>query len=220
MNLYFNRGLQGNSKQVTKFSSIFRNNLFHGDESISGTGSSRQVTSNLVKELPKLLSDLKIYSLLDVPCADFNWMKEIDFSNQSYFGSDIVPELINKLNLNYGTINKKFTEINLINEVPPKVDLIFCRDLLVHLNTKQIRAVISNIKLSESRYLLTTNFGEKRIYKDLPIISRAVGWRPICLTNEPFNFPTPIRIIDELYYEDSGAFSDKSLGLWKIDDLP
>jgi hypothetical protein len=218
--MYFNRGLQNRKLAQSKFTSVFKNNLFHGSESKSGAGSTLEITHEITARLPNLLREYKIYSLLDLPCGDFNWMQKVDLGQTSYMGADIVLPLIKELQTNYSSAAQDFIYLNIINDVPPRVDLIFCRDLFVHLNTKQIRVALSNIKASGSTYLLTTSFEDARIYNNLPLISRGVGWRPICFTNEPFNFPKPLQIINEKCTEGDGKFADKNLSLWKISDLP
>jgi hypothetical protein len=47
-------------------------------------------------------------------------------------------------------------------------------------------------------------------------VSTEGDWRPLNLCAPPFNFPPPLRIIHEPYR----AFTDKSLGLWRVADLP
>jgi hypothetical protein len=43
-----------------------------------------------------------------------------------------------------------------------------------------------------------------------------VGWRPLNLEIAPFNLGKPIALINEDSKERRGKYSDKSLGLWKI----
>ena len=44
-------------------------------------------------------------------------------------------------------------------------------------------------------------------------------WRPLNLQDKPFNFPSPILIINENCTEDGGEYSDKSMALWDISKL-
>jgi hypothetical protein len=37
--------------------------------------------------------------MLDAPCGDFNWMKEVDLSAVHYTGGDIVEPLVNSNHL-------------------------------------------------------------------------------------------------------------------------
>jgi 2-polyprenyl-3-methyl-5-hydroxy-6-metoxy-1,4-benzoquinol methylase len=202
-----------------KFSKVFEANGFHGDQSLSGRGSDLDQTRTIELEIPKVLEEFQIKSVLDVPCGDQNWIQRINFEGIDYVGADIVSALIHNNDLRFGSENKIFITLDLSHSVPPKKDLILCRDLLVHLNTKSIERCISNIKASGSRYLLSTTFTDARPYKDLPFLTRGIGWRPINLEQAPFFFPKPLMIINENCTEGENLFADKSLGLWRIQDL-
>jgi hypothetical protein len=114
------------------FSKIYSKNTWGSKESVSGRGSELKHTQVLLKKLDKLTKDFQVKSMLDSPCGDFNWMQYLDKSNLSYIGMDIVPELIQTLNLKYEQDSKvTFKSGNIIEDELPKVDLIFCRDCLV-----------------------------------------------------------------------------------------
>lgn len=202
-----------------KFSKVFRNNLFFGTESRSGAGSDLTQTQEIARHLPGLLKDLKVQSLLDLPCGDFNWMSKLDLNAIDYIGADLVPELIDNLNETYGDHSHKFITINIVNEVPPQTDAIFCRDLFVHLSNSEVARAISNFRKSGAEYLITTTFPLRVRNLDLPLFSREVAWRTINLELPPFNFPEPIHIINEACTEGEGLFSDKSVGVWRTQDL-
>jgi len=184
-------------------------------ESRSGVGSTLAVTETIRSKIPELLNELKIKSILDVPCGEFNWFKEINFDKISYIGADIVADAIKNNNKKYSDNNKKFLNLNILKDQLPKVDLILCRDLLVHFSFKDIKRAIENIKKSGSMYLLTTSFISKKQNTDI----KMGEWRPLNLEAEPFLFKSPLKIINENYQEENGKFSDKSLCLWKISDL-
>jgi hypothetical protein len=154
-----------------------------------------------------------------VPCGDQNWIRRTNIKGVQYFGADIVSPLIDYNNANFSSEEKQFIKLDLTKDVPPKTDLILCRDLFVHLTTKSIKRCITNIKMSGSTYLLTTTFTNSREYKNLPFFTRNVGWRAINLQLEPFFFPHPELIINENCTEANKLFTDKSLGLWKIAEL-
>jgi len=93
--------------------------------------------------------------------------------------------------------------------------LIFSRDCLVHLSYKDAIKIIHNFKKSGSKYLLTTTFTNREENIDL-----GDGfWRVLNLQKAPFNFPEPIKLINEKCTEENNMFVDKCLGLWLIDDL-
>ena len=97
-----------------KFTWIYRNNYWGIDESVSGSGSTLAYTENLRKELPKLINDFKINSVLDAPCGDFNWMKVLlPTLNVNYTGADIVQDLVDSHNSNYKNEATQFLKLNL-----------------------------------------------------------------------------------------------------------
>jgi hypothetical protein len=156
--------------------------------------------------------------MLDLPCGDLEWMSKIDLSQVKYTGADVAPSLINHLTANFPT--KEFKTINITTDALPRVDLIFCRDLFVHLSNKDIKAAIQNIKSSQSTYLSTTTFSRRERNGDLPYFSRGIAWRTINLQVKPFKFPQPISWIDEKCTEGKGSYADKLMAIWRIQDLP
>jgi SAM-dependent methyltransferase len=197
-----------------KFIDIYRKNGFGGRESISGPGSSFEQTMAVRRELPLLLKDLDIRSLLDAPCGDFHWMQQLIAEIENYIGLDIVPHIVTLNQTHHGNYRRKFMVADITKDPLPAVDLILCRDCLIHLSFKDIQRVLNNFCRSRSRYLLTTTF--VRMMHNRDIVTGRV--RYINLQKEPFNFPEPLRIINEECTEQNGECSDKSLGLWKIDE--
>jgi hypothetical protein len=84
------------------FDNIYKTNYWSSNESYSGKGSQINTTINIRKALPKLFKKYKIKTLLDVPCGDFNWMKEVDKTNIEYIGGDIVEEIVVNNNKKWG----------------------------------------------------------------------------------------------------------------------
>ena len=203
----------------SRFTKVFKKNLFHGDESMSGVGSNLDQTRELINLLPSVLQGLGVNSLLDIPCGDFNWMSQINYPNIKYTGADIVLPLVQHLNSKFGSSNRDFMRLNLVLEIPGKFDAVFSRDLLVHLNNTDALGAIRNVIASESSYFLTTTFPALKSNRDLPIITREIAWRPLNLELSPFNFPAPLLLINEKCSESNGEFADKSIGVWKISDL-
>ncbi len=198
-----------------RFLKIYRKNLWGSKESVSGVGSILDQTKEIRKELPLLLDSLNAKSILDIPSGDFNWMSKTDLKVANYIGGDIVPEIIENNKKRYESNGRRFQVMDITKDRLPKVDVILCRDCLVHLSYKDIFSALKNIKLSNSTYLLTTTFINRN--KNRNIFSG--GWRPLNLTIPPFNFPKPIRNINEKCTEAEGRCADKSLGLWRINDI-
>ncbi len=198
-----------------RFTNVYQKNLFKGKESRSGEGSNMIQTATIRKEIPLLIKELKIKSLIDAPCGDFFWMREVELPVERYIGVEIVKELVEKNQNKFGNKQIIFTELNIIKDVMPMADMILCRDCLVHLSFKQGIQVINNFKRSGSKFLLITTFVNRLSNNDL-----GNGfWRTINIEKTPFNFPAPIKIINEKCTEHNGKYSDKSLGLFLLKDI-
>ena len=196
------------------FTNIVKNNEWKGVRSVSGGGSDLDQTERIAKELPALLNDLEISTMLDIPCGDFHWMKTVDLDGVKYVGADIVKDLIDQ-NQKYQTDKISFKCADVMFDKLPRVDLVFCRDCLVHLSFADTFRALKNICDSGSTYLLTTSFPERM--ENIDIVTGS--WRPLNLEKEPFNFPAPLRSLVEGCTENDGIFNDKSLALWKIREL-
>ena len=95
-------------------------------------------------------------------------------------------------------------------------DLIFSRDCLVHLNFEQARQALRNFQRSGAKYLLITTFPGSKTNAEL---APGEVWRPLNLERPPFSLPLPLQLINEACTENDGAYADKSLGLWRLQEL-
>jgi hypothetical protein len=209
-----------NGRLVRKFTQVYKKNLFNGAVSLSGNGSDLSQTVELSLKLPSLIQSLGVKTFLDIPCGDLYWMSKINLDGVNYTGADIVPDLVNINSQKYGSPSKNFIELDLSKDVPPEVDLIFCRDLLVHLSTSEIKSALRNIVESKSIYLAMTTFTDFRGYRGLRRFTRGVGWRPINFQMDPWMFQDPLYLINEKCSEENGLWGDKAIGIWRISDLP
>lgn len=168
-----------------------------------------EATNIVRQQLPDLLKRWKVKSLLDAPCGDFNWMRETEIELDKYIGADIVPDMIASNQKLYSTQNREFRVIDITKDKIPSVDLILCRDSLIHLSSKYIADAIDNFKGSGSKYLLTTTYTLTRENMDI----RTGDCRFINLQIAPFNLPEPLELIVE------EPEHGKSLALWRLEDL-
>ena len=202
-----------------RFQNIFNENAWGNSESISGEGSNLERTKVVRAKLPGLLSRRGVRSILDAPCGDFYWMKEVALGDIDYIGADIVETIIAQDREWYASPRRRFVLCDLVSDPLPKADLILCRDCLVHLPYAETRHAIDNFRKSGATWLLTTTFPGRSENHDIEI----GDWRPINLEKPPYGFPPPVEVIteesDEID-EQLGAFPDKSLGLWRLADLP
>ena len=195
-----------------KFTEVYQKNIWHGTDSVSGTGSDLGQTSGVREILPKLLAELGVKTFLDAPCGDLHWIKTVDLG-VDYIGVDIVGELVERLRNEFP--QRRFECRDLVEDDLPAADLIFCRDCLVHLPLEEVGKVLRNFARSGATWLLTTTFPNVGENKDV----KWSGWRRLNLEAAPFGLPNPVRLINEGCTEDGGKFADKSLGLWQMADL-
>ncbi len=201
------------------FSYIYSNNVWGDAESASGVGSNLNQTRVVRAHLPGLLKELKIRTMLDIPCGDFHWLSQTELPVESYLGADIVKAIIEANQARHtkvsGTSSIRFTHLNLLESDLPRVDLIFCRDCLVHFSTADVWRALRNIQRSGSTYLLTTTWPEQANDREI----RTGEWRPLNLESSPFSLPKPRLTIPEGRMERTIRFGEKSLALWAIADL-
>ena len=198
------------SKEI--FTEKYKKNLW-GGISRSGPGSDLIQTKTIRIELPKLFKELKINSLLDIPCGDFYWLKEVDLNSLNYIGADIVEDIIIHNKENFSKKNITFTKLDIISDSLPKVDLIFCRDLFQHLSNDDILKSIKNIKKSDSKFFLSSSQISTQKNNDI----KTGQWRRLNLLLPPFSFPKPLKMVNE--QSTIKQSSGKCLFLWEISDI-
>jgi hypothetical protein len=194
----------------SKFRAYYLNGGWSDAETVSGPGSTLESTRTVRQQIPKIFSDFNIRSVVDIPCGDFYWMREIDLRGVDYQGFDIVRELIDSNNAKYRTATIRFGCRDLIKDNLPVADLVICRDCLIHYTTRYVIKAIHNIKRSGSTYLLTTTFTS--IAENREIESTGL-FTPINLQRPPYGLPRPILLIDD------GGKDGRSLGLWRLSEI-
>lgn len=174
---------------------------------MSGPGSTFSATQNLRTHLEHIFSVLNAKTIVDAPCGDLNWMKHLSYEFDSYIGVDIVPELVDQLRGKFQ--NRRFQVNNIVTDILPSADVIFCRDCLVHLPIDNIQFALANFRKAGFKYFMSTTFPKCQSNKNIS----AGDWRPINLQIEPFNMTRPLTLIAETPNA-SGPYSDKSIGVW------
>ncbi|MDE2384488.1 MAG: class I SAM-dependent methyltransferase [Alphaproteobacteria bacterium] len=200
----------------SRFGEIYRLNYWGNSESRSGFGSSLAATANLRAELPKIFERFSIGSVLDVPCGDFHWMKQIVAgSDVSYWGGDIVAPLVEKNQARYGSAKVRFSRIDITKDALPHSDLLICRHCLFHLSYREIASALRNYWNSGIPYLLVTSH--------LPANGEIVNtdietgdFRVLDLHKAPFNFPQNARTRIRDYIPPDQPME---LCLWHRDDI-
>lgn len=119
-------------------------------ETPCGHGSLLSTTVQQRAWIPKLIDKYGIRTIADIGAGDLNWIKHTDLRGAQYAPYDLVPR------------KPEVKQFDLVNEVPPKVDMLMCLWVLNHLTYEQCQAAIRNLRASGSKYLLMT---ERERYK-------------------------------------------------------
>jgi SAM-dependent methyltransferase len=175
------------------FEEIYEKGLWvqhSGQESLSGTGSSRAATKGLISALSEGMELLGCKSLVDVGCGDWNWMQSETFRFQ-YLGIDIVESVIAR-NQEFSRPGVSFARLDAIREPLPGADMALCREVLFHLSFSDAHAVLRNIARS-CRYLCVTSDADVLFNSDVP----SGDFRCLNLLRRPFALPYPIAVIPD-----------------------
>jgi hypothetical protein len=177
---------------ATRFSTVFNSKLWGEGETLSGPGS-RLDNPMVIKAFAALdhaIDGLGVRSIADIPCGDFNWFQEVlkKHPGVNYAGFDIVRPLIDMNRARFPGVT--FAQFDIVSDVPGKFDLIFTKELFIHLKDAQIAQSIRNMKASGSKYMMASNsFGVVNV----ELLNDELGYaRPVDLCVEPFNLPTPL----------------------------
>ena len=188
------------------FTDIFKKNLWGSSESVSGCGSEIRHTINLRHNIAYLIKSLNIKSILDVPCGDMNWMKMVNLEGKKYEGWDIVSDIIVKNKEVFrDRPNFHFFCKDVLRDKMPCVDLIICRDLIIHFPFEATWKLLENIVKSGSKYILISYH-----VSDAPNINIKFGnCYPANLEKPPISFHKALFYIKE-------EEEDKYMALYEV----
>lgn len=200
------RRLFSSTSREEVFKWIHETNKWGSPESVSGKGSELDQTVAIRRQLPELIDELKVDSILDIPCGDLNWLEHVDLP-VDYTGADIVTELIERNRQRYPGL--RFLVLDACKDQLPDAELVLMRDLLVHLSFADIRLVAKNLRACKSTYLACTTYPDVEINRD----KLTGNHHRLNLQIAPFSWPTPLLLLDEA--EKHG----KALGIWRLEEL-
>ena len=208
--------LRAGEGDVQVFDRIIAENRWHDPDSASGTGSNLKQTETLRRELPAMLARLQARTLLDAPCGDFHWMQHVELAGIIYTGVDVVAPVIERCRQTFGSPERQFLCRNILTDPLPQADAILSRDCLSHLSNEHVWTALRSFRASGATWMLATTYPSRPRNWDIVTGS----WRPINLCAAPFNFPPPVESLVEGSTEYDGDFADKTLAVWRLDQLP
>ena len=140
------------------FSKIYRDKLWGGvqtGEFSSGKGShNKDVIGKYISAVGDFLKSGK-YSVVDLGCGDFNVGKElVPFAN-SYIAVDIVKDLIEYNSLKFSNLDVVFCCCDIVEDELPKGDVVLIREVLQHLDNRDISTVLPKLVNGFTNIILT-----------------------------------------------------------------
>ncbi|GEM_PF-3428348 len=146
------------------FSAVYKHNLWHGKESLSGTGSEGSFATQKILLLERIINEKNIQSILDLGCGDLYWMVKVIPGLQQYHGVDVVESVIKQNTAAHGAENVHFQCLDLSAKRDQdklairSCDLIICFDVLGHMLNEEIERFLHFIFYDlDARYILLTN---------------------------------------------------------------
>lgn len=175
------------------------------------TPSAHPLTSKLSKmELLRLFKGLEIRTLIDIPCGEIHWAKEMTPFVQKYIGVDKCDAVIEKNREEYGSEYLTFEPLDCTKDLLPKADLIFCHDAFNEYTSNEILAALLLFKKSGAKYFLATmHSNTQKNPKGIRGTYKPINWQL-----KPYYFPKPLLMINDPSCE------NKKYALWEMEDLP
>jgi hypothetical protein len=208
---------------------------YWGDEGLgSGTGSSLERTLAVAEYLREAIPRLGVTSLLDAPCGAMLWMPPVLRSVQkdlmlihshslfSYYGIDVVPDLIARHKIDFAAETSwrfEAKDMSGPEGFDKAYDLVLARDVFVHLSSKRIRCALNNLIRSKSTYLLTTSYPHIQKNTEHIFLHHKLGqgqlndgsYREVNLNLAPYSLGQPIEFVQEM---------SRIVGLWDLRKIP
>lgn len=202
----------GSRKQA--FEAIYKLNYWRDGESVSGPGSTLEATKQIRASIEHVVRTHGIKSMLDAPCGDFNWMQHVDLAGVDYTGGDIVDELVQRNQAQYGSQSggpkRRFKVVDLTQDELGAFDLVHTRDCIAHLPLEDVVRVLRNISRSGSKFLLVTTSPQVTRNEDL---SHPGSWRPLNLRLPPIGLGEPLELLPDAARNDR---NEKYAALYKL----
>jgi hypothetical protein len=138
------------------FSEIYKNNVWGGKsgEFFSGEGSRGKYAKVYAETVKNFIAENDIEKVVDLGCGDFQVASMFVSDDFHYTGCDVVPDLIEHLNKNFGSEKRNFRQANIVEDKLPEGDLCLIRQVLQHLSNAEIERILENCK--KFRYLIIT----------------------------------------------------------------
>jgi SAM-dependent methyltransferase len=138
------------------FTEIYRRNIWGGSpgEFFSGEGSRGDRARIYAEAISEFIAENEVKRVVDLGCGDFQVASMFVDGSFHYTGCDVVAELVEHLDHQFGSETVEFRCVNVVRDDLPAGDLGLIRQVLQHLSNAEIRQVLA--KCGQFRYLIVT----------------------------------------------------------------
>jgi hypothetical protein len=172
-------------------------------------GSSYVYMKKLISELLTLLSKYRIQTVFDAGCNDCRIGIAIS-PPITYYGGDISAAMVADSWIKRPTMNIKLHDVT--SDPLPNVDLLFIKDVSIHLNNSDNRKVIQNWLASDIPWIMITH-DEFENNSDFDYTDNEFPFAFVNWEQAPWNFPKPTEVIYEV--QNNG----RCMALWHRDQI-
>lgn len=172
--------------------------------------SSIEMTKKIRDELWPLFEQHGIRSMFDAGCNDCAWAQAHD-PRIIYSGGDISAEIIAEAHRKFPNLNVQVFDVT--TDPIPAVDVLFMRDVAIHLSNADKLRMLHNWLDSGVPWLLTTTEPAHQENTEIEYNADGFPWAGINWQLQPWNFPEPRDCIVEQGHE------SRRLALWHRDQL-
>ena len=140
------------------FTATYQENIWGGSkgEHYSGTGSDNLIAEKYSQEITEFIKKHNIKRVLDLGCGDFRVASKIVTSGVDYTGVDIVDDVIQSNNKQYGNEQVRFKCLDITKDPLPSAELCLVRQVLQHLSNAEILLVLENLAQQNYSFILIT----------------------------------------------------------------
>jgi SAM-dependent methyltransferase len=181
------------------FGEIYRDGRWGGQQGqfYSGAGSDDEVTAAYVAVVRKYIDSHNIRSIVDLGCGDFRVGRQLLRPGISYIGVDLVPQMIESHQKQFGGESVRFTVGNIIEDILPDGELYLVRQVLQHLSNAQIGQILDKLRdkphvLIAEHHPAPSRFKEHNRDKTPGQAIRAPFGSGVYPDQPPFSFPCKI----------------------------
>jgi len=213
-----------------EFTRIYREHVW-GGTSKSGPGSDPEMLRAYSALLVDVLKQRQVRAVVDVGCGDWALGRTLDWSGVDYTGIDIVPDVVEHLNVSFGSNRIRFRCLDIVSDELPQADLCVIKDVLQHLSNDSVRSLLGRLSKYFLAALITNDLSHQKrgnwrtLWKTESIPPntdiREGGYRPLRLRESPFNLPArqlltmPFRF-ERLVFDRPGVvYETKEVLLWE-----